>query len=166
MFKRLHVQAAVVAVAWLTACGGSDTFQDRNLPMTHVGTEWGWAITDLQQIYVLRSDTEFRDAWLTHLPHNQSATNPPTEPPPPPVIDFSQNMVLGLTLGWGPDGCHNLSIRRVVEQEKRVQVEYSVSRGAGAPEMMGCTMAIVPLTAFVIVERVEKPVSFVETEGR
>ena len=66
-------------------------------------------------------------------------------------------MVLGLTQGSGPNGCHGLSIRRVVEQAEQVEVQYAVTVPTGS---VACPQAIVPLTDFVVVERIDKPVVF------
>jgi LPS sulfotransferase NodH len=109
-----------------------------------------WATTDLRQTYALRSDAEWQAAWAVHEPRTTPAAQRP-------AVDFSRQMVVGLTQGSGPNGCHGLSIRRVVEQLDQVQVQYAVTVPTGS---VACTQAIVPLTDFVIVERIDKPVVF------
>ena len=144
--------AAVVATS-LVACGGSNGVQPREVPFSRVAAFW--ATTDLRQTYAIRTEAEWRTAWQAHEP----LTTPKTERP---AVDFTTSMVLGLTLGSGPNGCHGVAIRRVVEQESRVQVEYSVATPAPG---VACTQAIVPLTDFVVVERVDKPVAFLQTDA-
>jgi hypothetical protein len=143
--------ATAIAVASLSACGGADTFQPRQLPITRITALW--ATTELRHTYVIRTDAEWRSAWQAHEP----TTEPPTERP---AIDFTRNMVLGVTLGSGPNGCHGVSVRRVLEEQARVLVEYTVSV---PPPGVGCIQAIVPLTDFVVVDHIAKPVAFVRT---
>lgn len=145
---RALVCATGFALAGLAACGGGEPLQPRELSMTRVSASW--APTDLRQSYALRSDAEWQAAWQAHEPR----TTPPAQRP---AVDFSRQMVLGLTQGSGPNGCHGLSIRRVVEQPDQVQVQYAVTTSAGG---VGCTQVIVPLTDFVVVERIDKPVVF------
>lgn len=148
-----HLRALFIAIAAasLVACGGSDTFQRRDIPMTRVNALW--ATTDLRQNYTIRTDADWRAVWQAHEP----PTLPPTEQP---VVDFSSNMVLGVTLGSAPNGCHGLAIDRVIEEENQVRVEYSVA--TPAPNVL-CVQVIVPLTDFVVVERIDKPVAFLQS---
>ncbi|MFM7705218.1 MAG: hypothetical protein ACKO6D_09970 [Rubrivivax sp.] len=152
-FRRPWALLALAATAGLCACGGGEPFQPRELAMARVSTSW--ATTGLRQTYALRSDTEWRAAWQAHEPR----TTPAAERP---VVDFSRQMVLGLTQGTGPNGCHGLSIRRVVEQADQVQVQYAVTLPTGSA---ACTEALVPLTDFVVVERLDKPVAFAQVSG-
>lgn len=144
------VSVAVLAAS-LSACGGSDTFQPRDVSMERVAAMW--ATTDLRQIYSIRTETEWHNAWQTHEPPTTPSTVRPT-------IDFSKRMVVGLTLGSGSNGCYGLAIRRVVEEDDQLRVEYAVST---PPVGAGCTQAIVPLTDFVVLERIDKPVAFMHT---
>ncbi len=141
------VSVAVLAAS-LSACGGSGTFQPRDVPLARIAAMW--ATTDLRQIYSIRTDTEWHNAWQAHEPPTTPSTVRPT-------IDFSKSMVVGLTLGSGSNGCYGLNIRRVVEEETRLRVEYAVST---PPVGAGCTQAIVPLTDFVVLERIDKPIAF------
>ncbi len=151
--KRAPVLASVLASAALVACGGGEGFQPRELSMTRLG--FAWAPTELRQTYALRSEAEWQAAWQVHAPRT-------TPPAAPPAVDFSRQMVLGLTQGSGPNGCHGLSIRRVIEQAEQLQVQYAVTVPASDA---GCTQAIVPLTDFVVVERLDKPVAFLPAGG-
>lgn len=150
MREHTRTLAAAIALASLAACGGSDTVESRVVPMARVNAFW--ANTELRQDYTIRTDVQWRAAWQAHEPPTLPATARPT-------IDFSRHMVLGLTHGSGPNGCHGLSIRRVVEEKNQLRVEYLVSL---PPPGVLCTQAIVPLTDFVVVELSDKPVSFVQ----
>lgn len=144
---------ALVAAS-LAGCGGSDTaFESREMPAMRV-TAW-WAPTDLRQTYRVRSEAEWHVVWQAHEPQ----TTPRTERP---AVDFSRSMVLGLTLGTGPNGCYRVAVQHVVEQQEQVRVEYTVS--TPGPSAV-CTLAIVALTDFVVVERSDKPVTFTRTGG-
>jgi hypothetical protein len=149
MSLHTRLPAIGLALAGLAACGGGEPLQPRELSMTRVSASW--ATTDLRQTYALRSDAEWLAAWAVHEPRTTPAAQRP-------AVDFSRQMVLGLTQGSGPNGCHGLSIRRVVEQPDQVQVQYAVTTAAAGGA--GCTQVIVPLTDFVIVERIDKPVVF------
>ena len=148
LILRTRVFATGLALAGLAACGGGEPFQLRELSTARVSASW--APTDLRQTYALRSDAEWQAAWQAHAPR----TTPPAQRP---AVDFSRQMVLGLTQGSGPNGCHGLSIRRVVEQAEQVEVQYAVTVPTGS---VACPQAIVPLTDFVVVERIDKPVVF------
>jgi LPS sulfotransferase NodH len=145
---RTRFFAIGLALAGLAACGGGEPFQPRELSTARMSASW--APTDLRQTYALRSDAEWQAAWQAHAPR----TTPPAQRP---AVDFSRQMVLGLTQGSGPNGCHGLSIRRVVEQAEQVEVQYAVTVPNGS---VACPQAIVPLTDFVVVERIDKPVVF------
>ena len=107
---------------------------------------------DVKQAYTVRSEVEWQRVWLTHEP----LTLPKTERP---SVDFSKDMVVGLSLGAGSNGCYGMAIRRVIEEQRELRVEYLSSTPSG---LALCTMAIVALTDFVVVTKSDKPVYFVQ----
>jgi len=150
-----HRPFITLAIALLlAACGGSDTFQAREMPISRI-TAW-WQSTSLNERYVVRSESEWQAVWKLHEPPTLPASIRPS-------IDFSSTMVVGLTFGSGPNGCYGLSIRRAVEEEFEIRVEY-LQAAAGGPGVL-CTQAIVPLTDFVSVPRSDKHVVFVRIHG-
>jgi hypothetical protein len=151
MSARSLLPVACLALAGLFGCGGGDAAAPRELAMTRLSA--AWATTDLRQTYALRSEAEWQAVWQLHEPRT-------TPPAVRPAVDFSRQMVLGLTWGTGPNGCHGVAIRGVVDQADRVQVNYAVITPTGG---LACTEALVALTDFVVVERLDKPVSFVQT---
>lgn len=136
--------------ATLIACGGSNRLEPREVPTARV--QAFWPSTNLRQTYTVRSDDEWKLVWLAHEP----TTLPRSERP---QVDFSRKMILGLTQGFGPNGCHGLSIRRVVEEEDELRVEYLL---VGPQPFVACTQAFVALTDFVIVDRSDKRIAFVQ----
>lgn len=145
--------AALLSMA-LLACGGSDPMTPVNLPMARV--EAWWPVLDLKQSYAIRDDAQWQRVWTAHEPQTWPATERPQ-------VDFSKSMVLGLSLGWGPSGCDGMSIRRVIEEQRELRVEYMSSpRTTTPPEILVCTTALVPLTDFVVVPRSDKSVYFVQ----
>ena len=137
----------------LAACGGSDAYQAREMHLSRITALW--PTTNLNERYVVRSESEWQAVWTLHEPPTLPVTIRPN-------IDFDSKMVVGLTLGSGPNGCYGLSIRRAVEEELEIRVDYAQSEpGPG----MFCTQAIVPLTDFVSVSRSDKRVVFVRTDG-
>ncbi|MBE0548064.1 MAG: hypothetical protein IH627_10515 [Rubrivivax sp.] len=149
MISDLRFLITVTLVAVLAACGGSSTFESVELSASRIAAFW--PTTDLQETYVIRSDSEWQAAWQKHEPQ----TYPKTERP---QVDFSKNMVVGLSQGTGPNGCHGLSIRRVVEDEEEIRVEYIHATGQPG---LACTQATVALTDFVVVSKSEKRATFI-----
>ena len=142
--------SSLLLCAAVAACGGSDTFVPREVLATRM--QAFWPATNLQQKYTVRSDDEWQRVWLAHEPQ----TFPKTEQP---RVDFSRKMIVGLTEGVGSNGCYGMSIRRVIEEEDQLRVEYI---SIVPPPFTICTQAIVALTDFVIVDRFDKRVVFVQ----
>lgn len=157
MFRSRIRPMILLAAVLSAACGGSEPYQPRELSFARIHAFWpAW---DRKETYVVRSDAEWQTVWQLHEP----LTLPKTERP---AIDFSRSMVLGITQGSGPNGCYGLLIRRVVEEETGLRVEYSLSEPLSEPTpTFFCTTSIVPLTAFVEVPKSDKPVSFKRTNA-
>lgn len=147
----------LLAAVLSAACGGSEPYQPRELNFARINAFW--PALDRKETYVVRSDAEWQTAWQLHEP----LTIPKTERPP---IDFSRSMVLGITQGSGLSGCYGLLIRRVVEEETELRVEYSLlePKFELTPTFV-CTTLLVPLTDFVEVPKSDKPVSFKRTNA-
>lgn len=148
MISHLRFLIPVMLAGLLAACGGSSTLEPVELSTSRIAAFW--PTTNMQETYVIRSDGEWLVAWQKHEP----PTYPKTDRP---QIDFSKNMVVGLSLGSGSNGCYRLSIQRVVEEEEEVRVEYIHSMAQAGSI---CTQAIVALTDFVVVNKSEKRVTF------
>lgn len=132
----------------LVACGGSGEPSPTELGVTRLNQHW--SLTDRQQMYAIQTSAAWSDAWQVHAPQTIPAT-------PRPDVDFSRQMVLGVTQGSGPNGCHSLRIVRVLQTDSQLQVQYV--RGAPTGTAV-CTLAMVPLTDFVLVDRKNLPVVF------
>lgn len=150
MTPSTHRRALLVTPwAWaLSACGGSGTAEVSDVPFSRLQVRW--AAQPLQLTHVIRNDADWAAAWQVHQP----LTSPPT---PRPVVDFSRDMVLGLSRGSGPNGCFGLTILRVVDEGAQLVVQYRVSE---PPAQQVCTTVIVALTDFVTVPRSDQPVRF------
>jgi hypothetical protein len=149
--------SAALLCATLLGCGGADEAPPREWPLSRVQA-W-WSIQDLKQSYAIRSEADWQRVWQLHRPQ----TLPEIERP---RVDFSRDMVLGLSLGWGPSGCHSISIRRVLEEQHELRVEYlSEPALSTRPGVLVCTTALVPLTDFVVVMRSDKSVYFVQVDN-
>lgn len=151
----MNLTRRAVATLWLAgvlqACGGSAPFVPVELPITRIAANW--RVSDLQQTYTVRTAAEWRSAWEA----NEPQTIPRADLP---QVDFSQSMVVGLTLGSGPNGCHSLAIVRVVEEADVIRVEYR--RRPGPTELpVSCTLAVVALTDFVSIKKSDKRVTFI-----
>ena len=151
--KRLAFAVIAAASLQLSSCGGSGVFEPRELALELVGA-W-WPPKDIAANYVIRSEPDWQSVWKTHEPQIYP-------PPERPRVDFGRHMIVGLTLGTGPNGCHGLRIRRVVEEATEVRVEY---RRSVVPPLVGCSQSLIALTDFVIVTSTEKPVIFVRTDA-
>lgn len=150
MPSRRTVSVFSLAIA-LSACGGASvSLQPKELAFTRIRAHWRYQ--QAQKTYVVRTEAQWQSAWQEHDP----ATLPPTERP---RVDFGTSMVVGVTLGTAPNGCHGLSIQRAVEDECEIVVQYVYSEPPSGSLVL-CTQAIVTLTDFVILARSDKPVVF------
>lgn len=144
----MTVVAAFVALT-LAGCGGTDDYPETEVASVRLVASW--RITDHLQTYEVRSDAAWQDVWATHEPQSI----PPT---PRPNFDFSRQMILGVTNGSGPNGCHGLNIQRIIERRDDLLVEYQV-RNDSSPLIL-CTQSIVSLSDFVVVPRSNKMITF------
>lgn len=102
--------------------------------------------------YVVRTADEWAVAWASHDPLQVPV-------PARPAIDFPKCMVVGLSLGWGADGCHGVNVTRVDEAGDAVRVTYHTS--TQPPPGAACTQSLVPMLALVRIRQTPKPVLFV-----
>lgn len=153
MFNLKSTWIAVFVALMLTGCGGGSD----NTPHLRVFSQIKahWAYSDLNEDYVVSTDSEWTAIWRLHGPREDPEK-------PPEKVDFESQMVLGLTRGTGSSGCYSLEIRRVTESLDFVVVEYvqPVSRPAS-----GCTAEEVQLTDFVVTAKSSKLVRFVKTDA-
>lgn len=139
----------MLAVA-LCACGGGTTdWNDRELParvLTFSGSMYGdWPVASMR----FDNQAQWQSTWEEFAAHRG----------PAPSVDFSSEQVVGVSKGFG-SGCDNVRIERVVEERERIRVEHLFRRPP-----VGCPAAVVTLLAFVAIERIPKPVYYVELSG-
>lgn len=85
---------------------------------------------------------------------------------PIPVVDFGRDMVIGVSEGTGPSGCHSLQITRVTESDAELVVDYLRSVPHFDPaQPIACTLSVVPLVDFVATKQSDKPVRFARTQS-
>lgn len=149
MIQRRHVLLTAFLATQIAGCGGGGDSEPVDLPQQRVRA--AWAYTNLSETYVVRTEAQWQATWAKHEPRSTGDVRP--------QVDFSRFMVLGVTRGTGPDGCHGLAITKVTEYSDDVRVEFQQSRPVPG---MGCSMALEPLTDFVIVPTSAKPVTFVD----
>ncbi|MCU0774375.1 MAG: hypothetical protein MUC74_07645 [Ideonella sp.] len=140
--------------AGLAACGGGDDAsvdEGRAVPFSRVPADTGIAVWP-SRTYVVRTPGDWSAAWNTQ---EFLATQWPW--PLQPDVDFASVMVVGLSMGTGPNGCHGLRIERVTELADTVRVEYRRTTDTGT---QACTQATVRLVDFVRIPVTTKPVSF------
>jgi len=143
-----RASCACLLSAALVACGGGSNDDPKDIPFARVqGDFFGtWPV----QTYVARSDSEWSQVWNQFVPN--------FEPPVPrPVVDFSAYTVVGISLGWGSNGCDGVAISRVTETSSEIDVEY---RRLSALPGQGCGASLVPLIDFVEIAATTKPVVF------
>ena len=146
--RLLRATCACLLSASLIACGGGTNDEPKDIPFARVqGDFFGeWPV----QTYVARSDSEWSQVWNQFVSY--------FEPPAPkPVVDFSAYTVVGISLGWGFNGCEGVAISRVMETSTEIDVEY---RRLSALPGQGCTASVVPLIDFVEISATTKPVVF------
>jgi len=147
--------ATALCSGLLAACGGgSEDPWPAELPFERVrqATQFGdWP----EQGYAFGTDAQWASAWAAYI--SGRALGPVDRP----EVDFSRRNLLGVSRGWGNNGCWGLNITRVVETAAQIRVEYVQSKGPAAPDML-CTQALVPMADFVTVPKSDKPVVYTE----
>jgi hypothetical protein len=141
-------------MAVLAACGGSDPPVE--VAFARVGglNSAGWP----PGFYQARTAQDWETIWA----QRQTSEFPVS---PIPAVDFRREMVVGVSEGMGSNGCHNLSITRVIESDSELVVEYLRSVPHFDPaHPIACTLALVPLVDFITTKQSDKPVRFVRTE--
>ena len=153
--------------ALLVACGGGSDAPAPAAPLATLSSEipvvylqgdfyGNWPV----QSYVARTEAEWRQIWDQHDPQQIPA-------PEMPVVDFALHTVVGVSLGWGADGCHGFQIVRIMEEAEQIRVEYRHTFpdwGTGSPQFF-CTMALVPLVGFAKIPATAKPIVFTQLQG-
>jgi len=104
------------------------------------------------QAYVARTADEWAALWARHDPLQ-------VPPPERPVVDFARCMIVGLSLGWGSNGCSGVSITAVDETSDALRVSYRLN--PPPPPDVFCTAQLVPLIALARVRQSPKPVLLV-----
>lgn len=149
--------AACLFVSFVTSAGcGSDAPPAELIVPTEAVPEVlqrQWS----QGNYVFRTAQSWSDAWYA----SPSLVIPETTPP---QIDFSAKVLVGVAAGWGTNGCAGLAIRRAIEQETGILVEYSQSEGTPPPGA-GCTAVMVQLVDFAKIPYTTKSVTFIRKDG-
>jgi hypothetical protein len=105
--------------------------------------------------YVARTESEWNAIW-------DQRTSFVTPSPVKPIIDFTSSMVVGISLGMWPNGCHRLEILQVLDKVDELEVHYRHVQPSG--EVM-CTTSFVPVVGFVTVPSSTKSVRFVSVNG-
>lgn len=146
---RLLAAGLLAAPLLLAACGGADPGAVQDIPFTRLQADLqgDWPVAT----YVVRDPAQWSAAWAQHTPWQVPA-------PPLPAVDFSRTMLLGVSAGWGANGCMGLAITRVQADAQGLRVEYRHNDPPGPG--IACTMALVPLVDFVQVPQSELPVRF------
>lgn len=132
---------AALLSALIASCGGGGESPLEAVPVVPVrGASWyaEWPV----RTYVIRSQQEWQAAWA----EVKNIGNPP---PPLPAVDFTQNAVVGASIGWTGNACTPFSIRHIERRGADYQVEYGF--GEPPPRDAGCVAIIVPAYAFALV---------------
>lgn len=110
--KFLCAASLAAVLALVSACGGSDDAGPLNVSFAIVDTDTESGIHE-QRFAVIKSAADWSLLWKEHKTHN---------PGSPPMIDFSQNMAIGVFLGLR--GCSSVAIKRVVQSANKITIQY------------------------------------------
>lgn len=140
-------------LALIVSCGGGGESPLESVAVVPVqGVAWyaEWPV----RTYVIRSQEEWHAAWA----EVKSIGNPP---PPLPAVDFTQDAVIGASIGWTGNACTPFGIRQIQRRGSDYQVEY----GFGEPPARdaACVAMIIPAYSFA---QVPAPVDHVTFERR
>jgi hypothetical protein len=152
---RTAVVASALFAGLLAGCGGGSDALPAELPFDRVrqATQYGfWP----EQAYVFTTDAQWASAWASYISGSVIGTVER------PAVDFSKRNLLGVSRGWGNNGCWALNITRVVETTQQIRVEYVQTKGPPPGVTLACTLAIVPMADFVTVPKSDKAVVYIE----
>lgn len=113
---------------------------------------WMSAGVDLPtRAYLIRNAQDWTALW--------QQLNGPTSAPPP--VDFTTEVVVGGTDGWG-SSCGSFGALRVLRQGSDLRLLWGKSWN---PPMISCTAMVVPQVAFVAIAQPVADVQFLEVNG-
>lgn len=124
----------------LTSCGGGGGPPIEDVPVVPVrGAAWyaEWPVRS----YVIRSQEDWEAAWA-------GVKSIGNAPPPLPAVDFTQNAVVGVSIGWTGNACTVFRIHQIQRRGTDYQVEYGF--GEPPPPNTGCVAIIVPSYDFAL----------------
>ena len=141
-------------LAVVSACGGSDDDREVEISATALDADlYGdWPIG----FYALRTEAGWAQLWAAHQRASPYA-------PARPAVDFQRHTLIGIALGWGPDGCHGLDVSNIVESQAEIRVDYRLSK----PSRPGadCSLGVVALVYFATIPATQKPIRFQTVEA-
>ena len=76
-----------------------------------------------------------------------------------PLIDFNNDMVVGLSFGFGSNGCHGLRIINVVQDKNEIKVFYFRSVPSDG---MVCPSVVVDLSEYIAIPKSTMPIKFIK----
>jgi hypothetical protein len=76
-----------------------------------------------------------------------------------PLIDFNKDMVVGLSFGYGSNGCHGMRIINVVQDKNEINVFYLRSTPSAGSI---CTANIADLSEYIAIPKSTTPIKFIK----
>ncbi len=110
-----------------------------------------------KQNYIIQNETEFRNFWNTGKARYFNGDGIGVTYPLP-KIDFSKYTLVGVVLDDMSNGCYSFGISRVQQINGIFEVESKISSPSSN---MICTMALVPAFDFVLIEKTNLPINFI-----
>lgn len=158
LIRKAGAALATAALLASTSLGAFELIETREIAWSTMYGNVLWPSGE----FVARTAESWKDAW--GRADYQYGAERRYSKPAAPAVDFGANMVVGVSRGIGPNGCHGLSIRGVVEYPDAIEVRYGHFAGNGGNVKGGgfgvCTSSLVPLQDIVEIPQSSKPVRF------
>jgi len=102
----------------LSGCSPAPVVTDNNLKFRVLSQGQTSGLTQRKYL-TLRKTTEYLEFWNVHAHFNST---------PPPKVDFKKEMVIATFMGEQRTGGYSITIEKIIEQEKDIQVHVMLTR--------------------------------------
>jgi hypothetical protein len=158
--RRLSMAMAVFCLLGACGGGGEDPFAPVSLDFAIVESSANGFDGDIRtpRFATVRSDAEWQSLWAEYKGRYGKAA---------PPVDFGSRMVIGVFIGARPSGCFTTEIRRVIQEQGAIRVEYADRipeslQAASSAGLVSCTQVFVYPSVLAAIARSDLPVSFLK----
>ncbi len=113
-----YLISGLVIFLLVSGCSPAPVVTDNNLKFRVLSQGQTSGLTQRKYL-TLRTTTEYLEFWNVHANFNTT---------PPPKVDFTNEMVIATFMGEQRTGGYAITIEKIIEQEKTIQVYVALTR--------------------------------------